>query len=433
MQKEIERLVAFWSSRKENGRVDLESIETHIRSSMHDIGRGMLEQLINSDIYFERPLPCERGHVFEFVGYREKTILTVLGEVKVMRAYYYDKECRCGIFPRDRELLVEGSSLSPGARRMIGRVGAMRPFALGAEDLKELAGITVSAKEIERESHKLGEEVEEFLGKDMDAVCEAGKSIPNLYVCFDGTGVPVVGKETENRRGKGEDGRARTREAKLGCVFTQTGVDKSGHPVRDEASTSYVGRIETAEEFSGRIYKEANRRGMDGAKEVCVIGDGAVWIWNIANEQFYGSTQIVDLYHAREHCWTAGRTVMGNDKEALAKWAGERKKELDDGRVEEVIAAIRLLEPTTEEGKLIKEREIGYFEKNMERMRYNRFREKGLFVGSGVLEAGCRSVIGQRLKQSGMHWTVKGANSIIALRNCIMSNRWADLWEYKAA
>lgn len=407
-----------------------------IRSSMHDIGRGMLEKLLNADCSHERPLPCEKGHVFEFVGYREKKILTVLGEVKIRRAYYYDKDCGKGIFPQDKALLIENSSLSPGAKRMVGRVGAMRPFALGEEDLKELAGITVNAKEIERVSHKLGEEVEEFLTKEgTDALsCDIKhETIPKLYVLLDGTGVPVASSETENRQGKGEDGRARTREVKLGCVFTQTKIDESGNPVRDEASTSYVGEIETAEEFSSRIYKEAKRRGLDSAKDVCVIGDGAPWIWNIAGEQFCEAVEIVDIYHAREHYWNAGRMVMGNDKERLNRWAGERKKELDSGKVEEVMAAIRGLESTTEEGEAIKERESGYFEKNKERMRYDRFREQGFFIGSGILEAGCRSVIGQRLKQSGMHWTVKGANSIIALRNCIMSNRWEDFWEYKMA
>ena len=218
----------------------------------------------------------------------------------------------------------------------------------------------------------------------------------------------------------------------MGCVFTQTGVDASGHPQRDEESTTYAGAIESADVFSKRIYEEARRRGMEKAEQVCVIGDGAPWIWNIADEQFYGAVQIVDLYHAREHYWDAGRALIGN-KEALKAWAEDRKRELDNGKVEEVVAAIGGLPAITEEEKAAKEREIGYFEKNKERMRYDEFRRKGLFVGSGVLEAGCRSVIGQRLKQSGMHWTVKGANSIIALRACILSNRWEDFWEQKAA
>lgn len=423
--------------RKEKGRIDLESVEMHIRASMHEAGRNMLEQLLNAQNgYAGRTISCGNSHDFEFVGYREKRLLTVLGEVTIKRAYYHDKDCGRGFCPKDRELSIEGSSSTPGVRRMIGRVGAMRPFALGEEDMKELAGLTVNSKEIERISHELGEDVEEFLGKEsalQEEVVPAQDIVPKLYVCMDGTGVPVVGKETVNRQGKGEEGRARTRETKLGCVFTQTGVDNSGFPVRDEESTSYAGAIETAEEFSGRIYKEAKRRGLDGAKEVCVIGDGAPWIWNIANEQFYGSTQIVDLYHAREHYWSVGRMLLGKDKETLNSWTKERKKDLDNGKVEEVIAAIMELVPTTEDEKAVQEREIGYFEKNKERMRYDKFREKGLFVGSGVLEAGCRSVIGQRLKQSGMHWTVKGANSIIALRTCILSNRWEDFWEHKAA
>ena len=413
--------------------MDLESMEMHIRSSMHGIGRNMLEQLLNEDNgYRGKMFSCEEGDLFEFVGYREKEFLTVLGEVRIKRAYYHEEAGKRGIFPRDKELLMEGRSTTPGVRKMVGRVGAMRPFALGEEDLRELAGLTVNAKEIERISHELGEEVEEFLGREAAMAEEVNDKPPKLYICMDGTGVPVVAGETENRKGKGEDGLARTREVKLGCVFTQTGMDESGHPKRDEESTTYAGAIETADVFSKRIYKEARRRGMENAEQVCVIGDGAPWIWNIADEQFYGAVQIVDLYHAREHYWKAGRTLIG-DKEALQAWGGDRKRELDNGKVEEVITAIKDLPAMTEEEKAVKERESGYFEKNKERMRYDQFRGKGLFVGSGVLEAGCRSVIGQRLKQSGMHWTVKGANSIIALRNCIMSNRWEDFWEQKAA
>ena len=105
---------------------------------------------------------------------------------------------------------------------------------------------------------------------------------------------------------------------------------------------------------------------------------------------------------------------------------------MDQGNVEQVVEAIKHLTPSTDQEKDVLERGIGYFENNKDRMRYNEFRRQGLFVGSGVVEAGCRTVIGQRLKQSGMHWTVKGANSIIALRCCFLSNRWEDFWEYRA-
>lgn len=431
----------FCKDKAGNGRIDLESFETHIRSSMHGIGSTMLEELLNADggDYRGRTIPCDKGHNFEFIEYRDKTLLTVLGKVKVKRSYYYDKECKNGVCPKDDVLGVNGTSISPGVQRIMARVGAYRPFGLGEEDIREMAGISVTAKEIERVSHKMGEEAEEFLKEqaatslsESESVISI-KTIPKLYICMDGTGIPVVKAETANRHGKGEDGQAKTREVKLGCVFTQTGVDEMGYPVREKGSTTYVGAIETAEEFSHRMYAEANRRGIDNAKEVCVLGDGALWIWNIAEEQFPDAIQIVDLFHAREHYWNVARTYFGKDELKMNGWAERRNGELDAGKVEDVIAAIKELSADTEKEKEVYERESGYFEKNKERMRYDKFRREGFFVGSGVLEAGCRSVIGQRLKQSGMHWTVKGANSIIALRCCYFSNRWEDFWEHRAA
>ena len=406
---------------------------------MHDIGSKMLEGLINADggDYRGRTIPCDKGHQCEFIGYRDKKLLTALGPVMVKRAYYYDGQCQRGFCPKDTVLDIVGTSYSSGARRMMSKVGAYRPFGLGHEDLYELAGLVVSAKEVERMSEMVGHQVEAFHCEEASAalardVVPKAATISRMYVCMDGSGVPMVKKETMGRQGK-QGGQAKTREAKLGCVFTQTSVDKEGRPIRDELSTSYTGEIEGADTFGWRIYKEAKRRGMDWAKEVIVLGDGAPWIWNIADEHFPGANQIVDLYHAREHCWNAGRACFGQDKEKLHYWVERRRKELDDGKVEEVIRAIGQISLLPGCNKEVCEREMGYFEKNKHRMRYAEFRKRCFFVGSGVLEAGCRTVIGQRVKQSGMHWTIQGANSILALRCSIMSNRWEDFWEYKAA
>lgn len=405
---------------------------------MHGIGSTMLEMLINADggDYRGKTILCEKGHVCEFEGYRTKTLLTVLGRVPVKRAYYSDKECNTGFCPKDQALDIEGTSYTPGVRRMMSKVGSYRPFDPGHEDLYELAGIRVTAKEVERVSERVGQQVAEYHATQGESVLTANvipiKPVPRLYVCMDGTGVPVVKKETEGRQGKGEDGQAKTREVKLGCVFTQTAVDKEGRPIRDDASTSYTGAIETAETFGWRIYKEAKRRDMDRARDVSVLGDGAPWIWNIADEHFPGARQIVDLYHAREHYGHVAKACLGQQKDKMYQWMENRRAQLDEGKVEDVISAIKQLLAKSGTHKDLCDREIGYFEKNKDRMRYAEFRGLGLFVGSGVLEAGCRSVIGQRLKQSGMHWTVEGANKIIALRCSIMSNRWEDFWEQRA-
>jgi hypothetical protein len=405
---------------------------------MQSVGRGILEMFMNADVGDGRDKTIydseRRKH--NFIEYRDKTLLTVLGLITVRRAYYYDRKHRQGYCPKDHALDIAGTSYSSGVRRMIGKVGAYRPFGLGHEDLYELAGIRVNAKEVERVSQSVGDQAEAFHQAEAKSALSGNivplNPIPRMYVCMDGTGVPVVKKETAGRKGKGQDGQAKTREVKLGCVFTQTGVDQKGWPIRDEGSTTYAGAIEPVETFGHRIYSEAMRRGMASARETVVIGDGALWIWNIAEEQFYGATQIVDLFHAREHYWNVARVFFGQDKDRLHRWTEERRTELDDGRPEAVVAAIKRLSLQGAHQDLC-DREIGYFEKNKERMRYADFRKKGLFVGSGVLEAGCRTVVGQRLKQSGMHWTVRGANSIIALRCSILSNRWEDFWEHRAA
>lgn len=411
----------------------------YLRASMHNIGSSILEKLLNNDGggYKGRFIERDNGLSYEFVDYRDKEVLTALGRVLVKRAYYYNNSAGEGFCPKDVSLDIEHTSYSPGVRRMMSKVGAYRSFELGQEDLYELAGVRVNAKEVERMSEMVGRQIESFHAVQAEASLSDKiipiKSVPRMYVCMDGTGVPMVKKETVGRQGKAEDGQAKTREAKLGCVFTQTKLNKEGRPVRDEGSTSYTGAIETAEDFGWRIYKEAKRRGIDRAAEVCVLGDGAPWIWNIAEEHFPVAQQIVDLYHAREHYWKAVKACACLKKEKVLQWAEARRVELDAGRPEDVIKAIKKLSTLVGSDKKICEREIGYFEKNKQRMRYADFRNRGFFVGSGVLEAGCKTVIGQRLKQSGMHWTVSGANSIIALRCSLLSNRWEDYWEHRAS
>jgi len=392
-----------------------------------------LEILLNADVGQYRNNCVTERQAAQLLDYRDKTVLTVLGPVTIKRAYYYDQNGHHGCCPKDQALDIEGTRYSPGVRRMMSKVGAMRPFGLAHEDLAELAGIQVNAKEVERVAQIVGHQVATFQRQPTESdPRDANSAIPRMYVSMDGTGVPMVTRETIGRRGKDESGSAKTREAKLGCVFLQTTVDREGRPLRDEQTTSYTGAIETAEVFGWRLYEEAQRRGLDRADEVCVLGDGAVWIWNLADEHFYGAIQIVDLYHAREHYWTVAKSCLGAGSEAI-QWAEQRRIELDNGNVELVIAAIAALGAQAEGHQELCEREIGYFEKNKQRMRYAEFRRRGLFVGSGVMEAGCRTVVGLRVKQSGMHWTVNGANSIIALRCCLQSNRWEDFWESRIA
>ena len=165
-----------------------------------------------------------------------------------------------------------------------------------------------------------------------------------------------------------------------------------------------------------------------------VIGDGAEWIWNLAADHFPGAVQIVDLYHARQPLWDVARKLYPNDGLSQKAWMKiHQKRLLDKGKIEKLLAALRSIRSADPEVLEKLRIEADYFQSNTERMRYPKFRRQHLFIGSGVIEAGCKTVIGLRLKRSGMFWTVRGANAILALRCCHLNGRFEDYWEARAA
>ena len=296
----------------------------------------------------------------------------------------------------------------------------------------------MTAKAVERHAEALGadiadrEQVEIQRAKQLELPEVCAPSVPVLYIEMDATGVPVVRAETEGRHGKVDGQPARTRDVKLGCVFTQTTTDNKDRPIRDEDSTTYTAAIETAEEFGLRLYTEAWRRGWSRAKKKVILGDGAIWIWNLAHQHFPGAVQILDLYHARQHLWELSAKLFPNNERGRKRWTARLLDKLDQGKIEALVKALRQFPPPDDELAHLLSNEADYFERNAERMRYPSFREQGLFVGSGVVEAGCKTVIGARLKRSGMFWTVRGANAIIAIRCCRLSRNFEDYWEVRS-
>jgi hypothetical protein len=422
--------------------MDLEASEIMIRSAMHRVGAVGITQLLQFPVppAEQRTVPCCCGHTAHYQELRSKSVLTAVGPVEVSRPYYLCPHCHNGRFPADVELDIENRELSPGVRRMQAAVGQETPFDHGRQQMKLLADLEVTTKSVERTAEAIGadiaqgeqEEIQRAVQLDLPIVL--GKPVPILYVQMDGTGIPVVKKETVGRQGKTEGQPSHTREVKLGCVFNQTAWDKKGFPIRDPDSTTYTGAIETAEEFGKRLYVEAWKRGWSRAAKKVVMGDGAEWIWNLAEQHFPGAVQIVDLYHARQHLWDLARRLYPNNEAGQKAWMKlHQKRLLDKGKIEKLVAAIRSIHSTNPEVADKIRIEADYFDRNKDRMRYPKFRKQHLFVGSGVIEAGCKTVIGSRLKKSGMFWTVRGANAIIALRCCHLNGRFEDYWEQRLA
>jgi hypothetical protein len=412
----------------------MEAAEAVLRAGLLRLGASVLEQLLAADRGHRGPrVPCGRGHEAVFISYREKAIDTVLGPVALTRAWYHCAGCGHGLAPRDAELGAAGASLSPGLAAMNDRAAAAVPFAQAAALLEELAGVRLTVKRAERAAEASGGAVA-AAGRGRAGLIAARKLVPlppsplpdKLYAVIDGTGVPMTSRETAGREGKGEDGRARTREVKLAVFFTQDRLDKDGYPVRDRDSSSVIATFEPAAVFGELVKAEGIRRGADHVRQLTIIGDGAAWIWGIATAKFPGATQIVDLFHAREHLHDLARKLEFMLLDRKEEWLAARLEDLDYGYIDGIIAAARQY-PLEGVKKDEIDTALGYFEHNAPRMRYHWFRQCGLFTGSGVIEASCKTIVGQRLKQSGMHWTVGGADAIIALRCREASSTWETI------
>lgn len=412
----------------------MEAVETAARRCALQVAALAVRDRLNADRSdWQGPsLPCACGQPARYAGRRAKTFLTALGPVELRRAYYHCAACRAGFFPRDRSLGLAGTSLSPATARMVGSAAACVSFAEASELLDDLAGLRVSPKQVERAAEALGREID-TAERSGTAFATERPAAPTMYLGIDGTGVPVRKSETAGRAGKQPDGSAKTREVKLVTAWTaESRHPKTGRPQRDPGSVSYCAAIESAASrdtdpapsaFAQRVRREAARRGFPHAARRVVLGDGARWIWSLCQEQFPGAVQIVDLFHAEEHLWTVSRQLHAGNDTLIKAWADERCSELEGGRFEAVLAALRAAAASEEARQCVE-----YMERNRERMRYAEFRAAGLCVGSGVVESACKSVVGARLKQSGMRWTVNGANAILSLRCCTKSGRYEDFW-----
>lgn len=412
-----------------------------VRSAMHHAGATALAELLQFAVPVadQRTIPCSCGHQASYQELRSKAVLTAVGEVRISRPYYLCPHCHNGQFPADVELDIKDTASSPGVRRMKAVLGQQAPFEQDRQQMKLLAGLEVTAKSVERTAEAIGadiaarEQAQIQRAMQLDLPMIVGEPIPVLYVQMDGTGVPVVKKETVGRAGKTEGQPAHTREVKLGCVFTQKTWDKEGFALRDPDSTTYVGAIETAEEFGKRLYLEAWQRGWSRALKKVVMGDGSVWIWSQAEIHFPGAIQIVDLCHAREHLWELARKLFPNDEALQNRWMMIHQHWLDNGKIKKLVTSLQSIQTSSAELADKLRIEAEYFRRNALRMRYPKFRRQHLFVGTGVIEAGCKTVIGCRCKQSGMFWTVRGANDILALRCCYLNGRFEDYWEARRA
>jgi len=395
-------------------------IRTAVFKSANELVGWLLQQAVERVDVGYQPKPGERRK-----GRGTIRVQGIFGSFELSRDYYYHAGKDQGHYPADAALGLE-VGYTPALAKLICLEGADEPTCLKAErHLEQTGGIRVSARQIQRVVQRVGRSAQAW----QERTAQPGRcDAPVMYVSADGTGVPMIAEELIGRRGKQADGKAKTRQVYLGCVFTQHRVDEQGHPVRDWESTSYVSSFKPSDEFGPCLRQEALRRGMAGAGEVVLLIDGAQALEHLGRQNFKDCVQIVDFYHALEHAGLVVAASIGKEhpdyKAQLRRWA----KRLLKDQVQALMDQTRKECAGKPQAEAV-EKELGYFVRNVTRMQYGTFRAKGYFIGSGVVEAGCKTVIGGRCKQSGMFWSESGAENILALRCIHSSRRLEDFWK----
>ena len=370
----------------------VQELEVLVRSAIFKPANALVGYLLQAaadrvDAAYQPKLGQQRK------GREKLQVQGLFGIFQLERDYYYHEGKKEGHYPADAALGLE-VGYTPALARLMCLEGADdSSFQKAQNHLLETGGIEVSARQIQRVVQRVGLSAQAWQEREAQ---HGGSAVPIMYLSADATGVPMRKEELEGRSGKQEDGGAKTRMAYLGCVFTQHKRDEEGHPVRDYESTTYVSSFSSIDEFGPCLRQEAIRRGLALALQVVLLIDGATGLANMGRLCFPTAIQIVDFYHALEHAGKVMEALLGSKdhpdyKIRLRRWA----KQLLADKVAKLITQARQECLGKSQAKAV-EKELGYFVNNIDRMQYGTFRRRGFFIGSGVVEAGCKTVIGSR-------------------------------------
>jgi hypothetical protein len=405
---------------------DFAATERDLLAALKHDGARLLEELLNDPAL---PAPENRPQADEEnYGARPKVVLTCLGWITLRRPYFYSPTRQAGRFPLDGALgLVD--SYSPGVARWMCRTGTLAgSYQAASQDLLTYAGLDIDARQIQRMILHLAPRMARWRGSQGPVFSPAAGDI--FCVSTDGTGAPMRRKELRGRKGK-RGGKARTREVKVGTVFTHRKPDPPDQrPERDYNSTTYVADIIPAQEFGSLLRAEALRRGIAKARVVVFLGDGAVWVWKLARINFPEAVCVLDYYHACEHLMLLASALYGEGSLLAKKRFRRWRKALLKDKIAQVIAQAKEDLPTRSQPRQLAKKQIAYFERNRSKMMYQTFRQAGYFIGSGVVEAGCKTLVGQRLKRSGMLWSRNGARQLLTVRCALLSRWFDDFWKH---
>ncbi len=404
----------------------LGQIEQQLVRTIKDLGAAVLAGLCHLTVpaYPSPTVPCACGAQASYQRVRQASVKTVLDTITIARPYYLCPTCKKGHAPVDQQLSFCAGSISAGLDELLALLGASEDsFAEAASVLEKLTLVAVCPNSVREATEQLGQVL---IASELETLDQAQTTTtappvrvpagPRMYISMDGMIVHIH-----------DEG---WKEIKLGAIYTTTNRASRKRPEKLEVRTlaqSFVTDLADASTFGPRVWAEAAQRGVLEADEVVVLGDGAHWIWNLADQYFPGAVQILDWYHASEYVFSAAQAIYGEGSDLAKRWAAEQLERLWDGKVAEVITT---LQEHLSAGRAVEET-LTYYSNQQQRMRYDDYRARGMQIGSGTIESGCKHVLAARLKQAGMIWDRDGALAVATVRTWLKSGRWEEAMQLR--
>lgn len=324
---------------------------------------------------------------------RRKSLDTTHGWVKYGRYRYQCSRCEHYYYPVDQELeLSEVSQMSGKKEDELTRLSVRMPYEEAVKTYEELTGLPASVSVTHRVVQETGKK---FKGEAIEH--KPLKADGKEHVGSDGTMV--------NMRSEG------WKEVKIGAYYK---TDEEG----EKAEVRYVGTTESREEIGKQLYELAGRPSLEQTGQMGFIADGAEWLDEIKEEHFVKSTRILDYYHVSEY---VGKVFYG---EKGKEWITDKLEQIKAGEVKDVQKSLARMKAKTGEQKEEWETTCRYLKNHEDHMKYDEYKRLGFHIGSGVIEAGCKHVIGHRFKRSGMRWSRKGAEHLLCLRVAYLNDDW---------
>ncbi len=354
-------------------------------------------------------------------------VLTEIGKINIKSDYYFCRYCREGFSPLNVDFRLFGDHKV--TLRMADLLTYSGQVAMSFEKASELiykfTGMEISESLIRTVTEETGEKVfRHDMNKAEQTYCHPEETIPFLfqkdkrdgvlYIMMDGSSVNTIHTDKCG---------SSWREMKLGLIFADYDRirTKDGKVILTEKEyVTYFGEVGG---FKKLIFDAAARAGYGKIKKVVVIGDGAHWIWNMCTEIFPDAVEILDYYHLSENVHKFGRYLHPDNDIEMKKWSKNALEKVDKGALEQLIEELPDLEGVTLPLNVPNLKK--YIENNKNRVNYSSYKREGYYIGSGAIESGNKMVIQQRMKQSGMRWSLSGGQQIASLRAKYSSNKWA--------